>query len=394
MIKRIILIVLDSVGIGELPDAITYNDKGANTLKHIFNSMGKSFSLPNMAKLGLYKLLNIDNFLSDIKIISCYGKMMTASPAKDTTAGHWEISGIILKKPFPVYPNGFSREIIEDFEKQIDTKIIGNCVASGTEIIKRLGAEHQRTKYPIVYTSTDSVFQIATHEKIFRLERLYEICQIARNILQGDRIVGRVIARPFIGEENCYTRTINRKDYSLNPFGTSILDEIKNSGGDVIAIGKIEDIFNARGITKAIYAKENLSGMNSTLNEVLQQPYNKRTLIFTNLVDFDMLWGHRRDVVGYARELKKFDSFLPKLIEKLKDNDMLVVTADHGCDPTYKLHTNHTREYVPLLIYGKKLRKNINLGTRETLSDIAQTIADIFELPPIKNGRSFRDLIF
>ncbi|MDR1926442.1 MAG: phosphopentomutase [Endomicrobium sp.] len=394
MPKRIILVVLDSGGIGELPDASIYNDKGANTVGHIFDSMGESFSLPNMAKLGLYKILNTKNHLPSIDVLGCYGKMMMKSPAKDTIAGHWEMSGIVLEKPFPVYPNGFPKEIIEVFEKQIGTKVIGNCAASGTEIIKQFGDEHKKTGYPIVYTSVDSVFQIAVHEEIFGLNRLYKICQIARNLLQGGNAVGRVIARPFINMDGNYKRTTNRKDYSLNPFETTILDKIKDSGGDVIAIGKIEDIFNAKGITKAVHTKGNINGMNITLNEVKQSFVKKQTLIFTNLVDFDMLWGHRRDVKAYAKGLKDFDVFLPELIENFREDDILVITADHGCDPTYVFHTDHTREYVPLLMYGKTIKKNINLGVRETISDISQTSADIFELPAMKYGKSFKNLIF
>ena len=265
MTKRIILIVLDSVGVGELPDAVAYNDKGANTLGHIFNALGDSFFLPNLAKLGLYKIINTKNRLPEVEVIGCYGKMMTKSPAKDTTAGHWEMSGIILKKPFPVYPHGFPKEIIDNFEKLIGTKVLGNYVISGTEIIKQLGAQHQKTGYPIVYTSADSVFQIAAHEESFGLNRLYEICQTARDLMQGDNAVGRIIARPFVGTEGNYTRTTNRRDYSLAPPETTVLDEIKNSKGEVVGIGKIEDIFNGRGITKAIHTKGNLNGMDSTL---------------------------------------------------------------------------------------------------------------------------------
>ncbi|MDR3195705.1 MAG: phosphopentomutase [Endomicrobium sp.] len=392
MAKRIILIVLDSVGVGELPDAAAYNDKRADTLGHIFDALGDSFSLPNLAKLGLYKLINTKNRVPEVEVVGCYGKIMTKSFAKDTTAGHWEMSGIILKKPFPTYPNGFPKEIIDEFERLIETKILGNCVASGTEIIKQLGAEHQRTGYPIAYTSADSVFQIAAHEETFGLNRLYEICQIARKLMQGDDGVGRIIARPFIGTQGSYTRTTNRRDYSLTPPETTVLDEIKNSGGEVTAVGKIEDIFNGRGITKAIHTKGNLNGMDVTLNEV-NQPNQKSKLIFTNLVDFDMLWGHRRNIEAYANGLKDFDGFLLNLIKSLNDNDMLIVTADHGCDPTYKPHTDHTREYVPLLVYGKKLKGNVSLGTRKTLSDISQTIADVFGLPKMKNGDSFKSSI-
>jgi phosphopentomutase len=393
MKKRIVLIVIDSAGIGELPDAAVYSDKGVNTIGHIFDSMGESYSLPNLARLGLYKILNTKNKLPDTDVMGCYGKMMTKSPAKDTTAGHWEMSGIILTKPFPTYPNGFPNIIIEEFEKQISTKVLGNCVASGTEIIKQFGVEHQNTGFPIVYTSVDSVFQIAAHEETFGLNRLYEVSKMARNILHGANAVGRVIARPFVGTEGNYTRTANRRDYSLDPFETTILDEIKNAGGEVVAIGKIEDIFNAKGITRTIHTEGNLNGIGITLSEV-ENSYDKQTLIFTNLVDFDMLWGHRRNVEGYAQALKDFDNFLPSLIEKLTDDDILIITADHGCDPTYTAHTDHTREYTPLLIYGKKLKKNINLEIRETMSDIAQTAADIFGLPVMKNGRSFKDLIF
>jgi len=392
MTKRIILIVLDSVGVGELPDAAAYNDKGANTLGHIFNALGDSFFLPNLAKLGLYKIINTKNRLPEVEVIGCYGKMMTKSPAKDTTAGHWEMSGIILKKPFPVYPHGFPKEIIDNFEKLIGTKVLGNYVISGTEIIKQLGAQHQKTGYPIVYTSADSVFQIAAHEESFGLNRLYEICQTARDLMQGDNAVGRIIARPFVGTEGNYTRTTNRRDYSLAPPETTILDEIKNSQGEVVGVGKIEDIFNGRGITKAIHTKGNLNGMDVTLNE-LNQSSKVQTLIFTNLVDFDMLWGHRRNIEAYANGLKDFDVFLPNFIKALKDDDILIITADHGCDPTYKLHTDHTREYVPLLVYGKKLKRNVDLGIRETLSDISQTVADIFGIPKMKNGGSFKGSI-
>ncbi len=393
MPERIVLIVLDSTGVGELPDAVSYNDVGADTIGHIFDKAEKSFSLPNMAKLGLYKLLNRRDSLPCADIVGCYGKMMTKSPAKDTMAGHWEMSGIILKTPFPVYPKGFPKKVIEEFEKQIGAKIIGNCSASGTEIINRLGSEHQKTGCPIIYTSADSVFQIAVHEETFGLDRLYKICETARNILCGENAVGRIIARPFIGTKDSYRRTANRRDYSLTPFEITVLDKIKKSGGDVIAIGKIEDIFNGKGITEAVHTEGNLNGMEITLDKV-KRPFEKQTLIFTNLVDFDMLWGHRRDVSAYAEGLKDFDNFLPGLIEELKDDDMLIIMADHGCDPTYKLHTDHTREYVPLLLCGKKLKKNIDLGIRETLSDTAQTIADIFGLPAMKNGKSFKNLIF
>lgn len=395
MIKRIILIVLDSAGIGALPDAAKYGDEGSNTIGHILEAMGKDFSLPNLEKLGLYKILGKQGLISDSAITGCYGKMATKSPAKDTTAGHWEMSGIVLDKPFPTYPDGFPNDLIEKFEKLTGTKVLGNCVASGTEIIQRLGDEHCKTGYPIVYTSADSVFQIAAHEQIFGLEKLYEICEIAREMLTGKDAVGRVIARPFTGESGNYTRTSNRKDYSLTPFETTVLDEIKNSTGEVVAVGKIEDIFNGKGITKAVHTKGNTNGMAVTAEEIKSSDgKNKRTLIFTNLVDFDMLWGHRRDIKSYAKALKEFDDFLPELEGMLSDEDMLIITADHGCDPSFTKHTDHTREYVPLLVYGNKLKNNADLGIRESLSDIARTVADIFELPEMKNGVSFKKLIY
>jgi phosphopentomutase len=389
MQKRVVLNVLDSAGVGYLPDSYKYKDKGTNTIGHIFDFMGNSFSLPNMAKLGLYKIIDTKNDLPNISVEGCYGKMMTKSPGKDTTTGHWEMSGIILKNPFPVYLNGFPKEIIEEFEQKIGTKILGNIAISGTQIIKDLGQKHQKTGFPIVYTSADSVFQIAAHEQSFGLEKLYEICKIARNILKGQNAVGRVIARPFIGENGSYVRTSNRKDYSLAPQETTVLDELESSGADIVGIGKISDIFNTKGITKSIHTTGNVDGMEVTLKE-LQQSFEKNKLIFTNLVDFDMLWGHRRDVEAYANGLKDFDNFLPKLIDTLFEDDILIITADHGCDPTYKIHTDHTREYVPLLVYGKKLKKDVNIGVRDTLSDIAQTIADIFKLAMMKNGTSFK----
>jgi phosphopentomutase len=394
-IKRIILIVLDSAGVGALPDAAEYGDEGSNTVGHILDKAVDGFSLPNLEKLGLYKILERKTNLPDRAVTGCYGKMATKSPAKDTTAGHWEMAGIILDKPFPTYPDGFPKDLIEKFEKLIGTKVIGNCAASGTEIIKRLGDRHCASGYPIVYTSADSVFQIAAHEQFFGLDKLYKICETAREMLSGKHAVGRVIARPFTGDAGIYTRTENRKDYSLTPPENTILDEIKNAGGEVIAIGKIEDIFNAKGITKAVHTKGNSNGMEITGEEIKNGAGSgKKTLIFTNLVDFDMLWGHRRDVISYAKALKEFDDFLMKLTLMLDDEDILIITADHGCDPSFAKHTDHTREYVPLLIYGKKLKKNVNLGVRETLADTAQTIADIFNLPPQKNGTSFKDYLF
>lgn len=410
--NKIILIVLDSLGVGELPDAQKYKDKGANTLKHIFDSMDEDFTLDNLGKLGLYNIVESSNGYKPEKVIGNYGKMATLSPAKDTTAGHWELSGIILDKPFPTYPDGFPKELIEEFEKRIGTKILGNCVASGTEIIQRLGDEHCKTGYPIVYTSADSVFQIACHEDpaVFGFKKLEDICAIARELLQGEHAVGRVIARPFTTIDKQYVRTPRRFDLSLIPPETTILDKIKNTGGNVIAVGKISDIFAKKGITLEKHTGGNAIGVKNTIEYIIEpkkikelsyglseevpetDPF-KKNLIFTNLVDFDMLWGHRRDVNLYAQGLKFFDRQLPDIMDAMSEDDILIITADHGCDPTYMKHTDHTREYVPLLVYGKNLKQNINLGIRQTLADVAQTVADIFELTPMKNGKSFKDEI-
>ncbi len=392
MIRKIVLIVLDSAGVGALPDAEKYNDSGANTIGHIFESMGKDYTLPNMEKLGLYKIIGKSSSLKDSDIKGSYGKMVIKSPAKDTTAGHWEMMGIVLDKPFPLYPDGFPKSLIDEFEKRIGTKIIGNETASGTEIIQRLGEEHIRTGFPIVYTSADSVFQIAAHEETYGLEKLYRNCETAREILTGENAVARVIARPFTGSGGKYTRTSNRKDYSLSPIDITVMDEIEKAGGEVIAIGKIEDIFNSKGITRAIHTKCNDEGMKVTFDEV-SKTFEKQTLIFTNLVDFDMLWGHRRNVKAYANALREFDNFLPELEDQMGEEDMLIITADHGCDPTFTRHTDHTREYVPLMVYGKKLKSNIDLGIRESLSDIAASIADFSSLSKMKNGKSFKGAV-
>lgn len=387
--QRIILLVLDSVGVGALPDAGRYGDAGADTLGHIFQAMGPSYALPNLARMGLCRLPAGNRSCMQENSTAAYGRMQCASPAKDTTAGHWELAGLVLEKPFPTYPHGFPQELIADFEKRIGTKILGNVPASGTEIIRQLGDEHCRTGYPIIYTSADSVFQIAAHETFFGLERLYHVCRIAREMLTGEHAVGRVIARPFTGDTGAYIRTANRRDYSLTPFAPTILDRVKESGGEVVAVGKIEDIFNRQGITRAVHSRSNTEGMQVTLDAVRVSPA-ARTLIFTNLVDFDMLWGHRRDVRSYADGLKAFDEFLPTLLAALQPDDLLIITADHGCDPTYTQHTDHTREYVPLLVQGRRVWRGKDLGTRATFADVAQTVADIFGLAPMEHGTSFR----
>jgi len=397
---KIILIVLDSVGVGALPDAEKYGDIGANTLGNIAKSV-KDFNLPNLIKLGLYNLLPSSVIChSPSGIIGSYGKMAEASSGKDTPIGHWEITGLITEKPLPTYPNGFPKDLIEKYEKAIGTKTLGNYASSGTEIIKSLGEEHYKTGYPIVYTSADSVFQIAAHEddKIFGLKRLYQICEIARKMLVAPHNIGRVIARPFIGTPGNFKRTSNRHDYAIDPASETLLDKIVNSGGEVYGIGKIKDIFNGHGISNFATTKSNMDGMQKTLEAVrspkpeVQKNYTLHptpyTLIFTNLVDFDMLWGHRRDVQAYYDGLKEFDEFLPKFFDAMADDDILFITADHGCDPTYTAHTDHTREYVPLLVFGKKLKKGVNLGIRKTFADLGQTIAELFNIK-IQNGKSF-----
>jgi len=382
--ERICLIVLDSVGIGEMPDAAEWNDKGADTLGNILKH--RKLNLPNLQKLGLGNIRNFDNLPAIENPIGCYGKCALRSNGKDTTTGHWEIAGIILEKPFPTYPNGFPQKIIERFIKEANLPgILGNVSASGTEIIKQLGEEHIKTGKPIVYTSADSVFQIAAHEEIIPLERLYEICRIARRILDGKDRVGRVIARPFVGTsaEN-FKRTENRHDYAISPPEDNLLPKLKNAGFDVVGIGKIASIYNSVGITQDLSAKNNQQAIDRTIQALKAE---SKGLIFANLVDFDMLYGHRRNVEGYGEALEYFDSRLPEILEYLKSNDLLILTADHGNDPTYK-GTDHTREYVPLLCYGKIARKGVFLGTRESLADIGQTIAENFGLK-LTAGKSF-----
>ncbi len=383
MINRAVLIVLDSVGVGELPDAADYGDAGSNTVKNIYKNIG-DFSLPNLEKLGL---LNIDGF-EDLKksenFTGTVAKCNERSKGKDTTTGHWEISGLVLNTPFPTYPNGFPEEFIKEFEKRVGRKTIGNYPASGTEIIKVLGKEHVDTGSLIVYTSADSVFQIAAHEEVVPLDELYKICSVAREMLQGEHAVGRVIARPFIGSEGNYTRTGNRRDFSLVPPKDTMLDYVKNSGMEVFAIGKIEDIFVNKGITRSNHTKNNEEGIEATIAAV-KEDFNG--LIFTNLVDFDMIYGHRNNVQGYADALKYFDDKLPEIMSGLKDDDVLIITADHGCDPTTE-STDHSREYIPLIFYGKNIKGNNNLGVLDTYASIGKTILNMLKIENNIEGKS------
>jgi len=390
MINRAIIIVLDGFGVGELPDANVYGDVGSNTLKGIYETCKPH--LPNMKKIGLYNIENIGISEKEEKTIGAFGKLAEKSVGKNSPVGHWEIAGHITKPGFTTYPNAFPKEMIQEFiEKTEIDGILCNEVGSGTEILKRFGEEHIKTGKPIIYTSADSVFQIAAHEEIIPVEKLYEMCKIAREILDNPEYnVGTVIARPFIGttSEN-FARTYNRKDFESNTFGKTMLDVISKSGRDVISIGKIEDLFTMRGITKNYHTEGNEDGIEKTINEIKK---DTQGLIFTNLVDFDMLYGHRNNVEGYAKALEYFDSKLPEITKNMKETDILIITADHGNDPTTP-STDHSREYIPMLVYGKEIKENINIGTRKTYADIAATVLDILGLEKLENGESFKEKI-
>lgn len=381
--KRVFLIVLDSVGIGEMPDAADYGDVGSNTVKACFYN--KNFSMPNMKKMGLFNIDGMDYEESEKNPIASFARMKEVSKGKDTIIGHWEIAGIESKKPLPTYPNGFPSEVIDEFKRRTGRDILCNKPYSGTEVIKEYGKESVETGKLIVYTSADSVFQIAAHEDVVPIEKLYEYCQIAREILQGDNAVGRVIARPFIGEYPDYTRTANRHDFALAPSEKTILDFIKESGKDVIAVGKISDIFAGNGVTEKILTKGNEDGINKTL-EIMDRDFEG--LCFVNLVDFDMLYGHRNNVDGYAKALSFFDKSLEKILKKLRDDDILIITADHGCDPTTP-STDHSREYTPMIIYGKNIKNGINLHTRIGFYDTGATILDYLRVDEKIRGKSF-----
>ncbi len=382
--RRVCLMVLDSAGIGEMPDAANWGDAGSDTLGHILAS--RKVNLTNLQKLGLGNIKPLPDLPAIEKPIGSFGKCTLKSNGKDTTTGHWEMAGIILKKAFPTFPQGFPPRIISEFvEKARVPGVLANIPASGTEIIKQFGEEHIRTGKPIVYTSADSVFQIAAHEEIIPIERLYDICHIAREILDGEDKVGRVIARPFLGTNaNDFKRTENRHDYAVPPPTDNLLPLLKDNGLDVVCIGKIASIYDSMGVTQDLTAKNNEQVVNVTINALKAKT---RGLIFSNLVDFDMLYGHRRDVEGYAKALEVFDAQLPNIFEAMNDDDLLILTADHGNDPSMP-GSDHTREYVPLLVYGKSGKGGVNLGTRQSLSDIGQTIAKNFGLG-LKDGVSF-----
>jgi phosphopentomutase len=380
--RRIVWIVLDSVGIGAMPDAADYGDTGSDTLGNI--ARRRAMNLPNLTRLGLANIKPIEHLDRVDRPQGAYGRCALASPGKDTTTGHWEMAGIHLAKPFPLFPHGFPPEIMDEFERRTGRGTLGNCAASGTEIIKQLGAEHMRTGSPIVYTSADSVFQVAAHEQIIPLAEQYTICETAREILRGPYEVGRVIARPFVGEPGSFTRTANRKDFAVPPPDGMLLDRLAALQVPVYSIGKIHDIFLGRGILRYEKTKSNADGMEKTLGALSEQ---RDGLIFVNLVDFDMLYGHRNDVEGYARALEEVDAWLPNIEAALDAGDLLILTADHGCDPTTP-STDHSREYVPLLANGPNARPGVDLGVRATLSDIGQTVAENFGTA-IGNGTSF-----
>jgi phosphopentomutase len=382
--ERVFWIVLDSVGIGDLPDAADYGDVGRNTLGHIAES--RALKIPNLVRLGLANIAPLKFQTPASAPLGAYGKGATRSPGKDTTTGHWEMAGVWLDQAFPVYKNGFPKELIEEFEKQIGRKTIGNKPASGTEIIKELGEEHVRTGKPIVYTSGDSVFQIATHEEIVPIAELYRMCEIARKLLDGPHRVGRVIARPFTGTPGNFVRTTRRHDYAVDPPKPMLMDVLAERKVRVFGIGKIHDIYNGRGVDEYITTKGNVDGMEKLTVAVGDR---KRGLIFCNLVDFDMLYGHRKDVEGFAKSLEEFDRLLADFLPLLGLSDLLIITADHGCDPDpHWPTTDHSREYVPILAYSPGAGAGVNLGTRSTLADMGQTIAENFGTA-IPRGKSF-----
>lgn len=385
---RVIWIVLDSFGVGSLPDAKAYGDDGANTLLHIAEN-AKGFSLPNMESLGLGNIEAAPGVAATDQPRGAWGKARERSAGKDTTAGHWEMAGVITPEKFPTFPNGFPADFLKAFERAIGRGTLGNCVASGTEIIERLGPEHLRTGRPIVYTSADSVFQIAAQEDVIKLDELYKICEIAREMLKGPLGVGRVIARPFVGTPGRFVRTAERRDFSLAPVGVTVPDLVKEAGLPSVAIGKIHDIFAGRGFTESIHTENNDDGVQKTLDAMDRV---HEGLLYTNLVDYDMKYGHRRDVQGYADALMAFDRRLPEITKKMGPDDLLILTADHGCDPTWH-GTDHTREYIPMLFYGPRVRP-VELGERATYADEGATVADFLGVKAPAAGESMLPLFW
>lgn len=385
--QRVYLIVLDSFGIGHAPDAADFGDEGANTLYTITHS--KEYDTPNMRKLGLSCIDGVDYLEKSDNIVGSYGRMQEASKGKDTTIGHWEIAGIVSENALPTYPNGFPKEVLDEFSKRTGREVLCNKPYSGTDVIRDYGEEHVRTGKLIVYTSADSVFQIAAHEDIVPVEKLYKYCEIAREILVGEHGVGRVIARPFVGEAPNFQRTTNRHDFSLLPPRDTMLDVLQKEGYDTYGVGKIYDIFAGKGIAHTQRIQGNVDGMEKTI-QLQDKDFNG--LCFVNLVDFDMLYGHRNDIEGYAKAATVFDKQLGTFMERMQPQDILMITADHGCDPGFK-GTDHSRECVPFLAYGEQVKKGVNMGTRKIFSDIAATILDIFGIDSRLDGTSFKDEI-
>jgi phosphopentomutase len=383
LFDRAIVIVLDSVGIGALPDAASYGDEGSNTVGNVARVV--RLQIPALRALGLPRLVLLRDVEPIADPVAAYGRMAEASPGKDSVTGHWEIMGVVLDRPFPTFPRGFPPDLIADFERRIGRRTLGNKVASGTAIIDELGAEHLRTGAPIVYTSADSVFQIAAHEEIVPVPELYRICQIAYELAARGLGIGRVIARPFVGPAGRFTRTANRRDFALPPSGDTLLDRLTAAGTSVTAIGKIEDLFAGRGITRAVHTASDDEGMDAVEQAMGDTP---RGLIFANLVDFDTVYGHRNDPAGYAANLERFDARLSELLSRLGPRDLLVVTADHGNDPTTP-STDHSREYVPLFLVGAGVRAGTDLGTRATFADLGQTLAELLGVAPLAHGTSF-----
>jgi phosphopentomutase len=379
----VILIVLDSVGIGELPDAGSYGDEGSDTLGNIARAV--PLRIPALRRLGLARVADVPSEPDDGVPLGAYGRMAEASPGKDSVTGHWELAGLVLDRPFPVFPDGFSAEVIAAFERQIGRGTLANRAASGTVIIEELGPEHMRTGKPIVYTSADSVFQIAAHEEVVPVPELYRWCEIAYKLAGEGLGIGRVIARPFVGSPGAFKRTSNRRDFALTPFAPTLLDMLKADGLPVVAVGKIEDLFAGRGMTRAVHTASDAESMDAV---VTAMETTDRGLIFANLVDFDTQFGHRNDPAGYAANLERFDSRLAEFLPQLRPRDMLILTADHGNDPTTP-STDHSREYVPLFVVGESIHRNVNLGTRSTFADVGQTIADLFGVGPLPYGASF-----
>jgi phosphopentomutase len=383
-LKRAIVVVLDGVGAGANPDAHAYGDDGASSLEHCAQAIG-GLSLPHLGSIGLGNITPIQGTPPTDHPRGAYGRMTEAAVGKDSTSGHWEMMGVVLQKPLPTYPDGFPPDLVQAFEKAIGREVLGNKAASGTEIIEELGEEHLRTARPILYTSADSVFQIAAHQDVIPLQELYHMCEIARGMLTGDHAVGRVIARPFIGAPGNFKRTEHRRDFSLPPLGTTLLDVLKAKGKDVIGIGKIEDLFAGRGLTQRDHTETNRDGMAATLHW-LERDFTG--LLFVNLVEFDMLWGHRRDSQGYAQALREADTWFAQVQQVLRPEDAIFFTADHGVDPTYR-GTDHTREQVPLLAYGVPVKADVKLGVRPTFADLGQTLAQAFDVEPLAAGTSF-----